>query len=322
MEQARGNDDHMKKKTNSMFESNKHDIDSHHEDVSYEEDANVFQRLGVYEVLRRREMAKIKAARRRDMAHYRSKDHDIENGTSVMNTDFEKYHQTFLKSKKRPSNPSQYLIPQHLDPDECSFNPLITAKAKRLPSRSGDDMCRDAIIYSEKRKQLVLNDDNKQSHMETFKPNMLTRSKPASNPSSKFVKKAVSSIKVLKNEPTSSYIERLRIKADSKEKIRNELKMKRELEELSGCTFEPDLPPCPQFIHQLADGFKKAKDNKKQLYNDIYQGKNNKYKKIPDWQTVSVNDGSVHGERWGKVVITDPSVQLATCTRSLVGTRK
>jgi hypothetical protein len=310
-----------------LHQSNKKSssMPSPQEEGGGEKEANVFQRLGVYEVLRRREMAKIKAAKRKSIAHYKSKhmgEDDINSSTTSnknKNTYFERYHQTFLKSGVCPKNASQYLIPQHLDPDECSFNPLITAKAKRLPKRSGEDMSRDALIYSEKRKQLVAHDYTKQAAMVPFKPTLETRQQPETNPSSKFVNKATSTICL--KQPTASYIERLKEKAEAKERLKEQLQKKKEIDELEGCTFEPDLPPCPQFIHQLADGFKKAKENgtasNSKKYSEIYEGKNSKYKKHPDWQSVSVIDGSVYGGKWGKVVITDPSVTLATCTRAI-----
>jgi hypothetical protein len=101
------------------------------------------------------------------------------------------------------------------------------------------------------------------------------------------------------------------------------------LKEEEGCTFKPDLPACPQFIHRLAHGFRQQQ-RKAKAYGASERAKGGGHstglnigerglvgKNVgPGWRTVAATDGTAHGCKWGKVVVTDSSVALLSLERA------
>lgn len=290
---------------------------------------SVFERLGVYEVLRRREAAKLVAARRRGGANHGSE------------------AQRSQVAYKGPGSGGNSDAALYADPDTCSFKPDITEKGRLAPPRSAAAMCADAQVQVSNRRALTLRTEQDTLADATFTPTLAAANSKAA---AKVAAQGGGTLRIMaaedaglspghksRNGNTSSavvsvggsYIERLRAKAAAQDAARQTELAKRSEADVASCTFAPDLSACPDFILRLADGFRTVNSHAKQrkaLYGHHSQTPHESSSSSkggmvsglqPQWQTVSAAEGTVFGARWHGVVVTDPDLQRKRMPRSV-----
>jgi len=111
-------------------------------------------------------------------------------------------------------------------------------------------------------------------------------------------------------------MERLKAKSEALEARRRAEVAARAAAEADRCTFAPELPVCPDFIHRLAEGFRLARPEDRPSARPSAPPPG-RYSSIgpPEWQSVGACDGSVRDPRWGKMVVAEPEAVVRAMRR-------
>jgi len=275
--------------------------------------------LGVYEVLRRREAAKLAAARRRG-------------GSAEA--------RRLQLARHGPGRGGPLDVALFANADHCSFAPDITRKGRSAPPRTTAAMSADGAAQVASRQALTLRTEKVTLAGATFAPTLAARRSKAT---AKVAAQGGGALRIMDTGATpppgsgvvsgsgvvvgggGGYIERLRAKAAAQDAARRAELAARADADVAQCTFAPDLPACPGFILRLAEGFRAVNAKQRQaLYGQSSLGHNSgdgvgqiAAGVQPPWQTVGAAEGTVFGARWHGVVVTDPGLQLKRMPRGV-----
>jgi hypothetical protein len=142
---------------------------------------------------------------------------------------------------------AQEEIPTH-EQQHCTFQPKMSKLGEKQRSKTFYELSQGDMLKQEtKLKMLKLQYEQEQLAKATFTPQLV--SKP----------KETVKAKLTITQDTKTYLEWIQSKKQQEEEQRLKEKLKREEDELKGCTFKPETTECPAYIRRIAESISKMK---------------------------------------------------------------
>ena len=147
-------------------------------------------------------------------------------------------------------------------PDEkCTFQPSITRKSEKLPSRNVYEMSRgDQMKRITANRMMRMRSEEEELQENTFKPQISKKAQAAP-------------CKVSLSKNTSKFLEIHRDKALKREAERLDILEKRERDEISKCTFAPATKDCPAYVRRIAKSMAVVRSTRAQTEKDSVDAK-------------------------------------------------